>query len=507
MKTNKVKSQCVLVKSTNIFTSKAGYEVDFNSDKWKIKNDITINLQLAGNLLNKSLFNSYKVVLKYYSENNAGSTVRNYADAVSKYLKSQNTSHFSLTEMTNYRSNKENNNNLSNLRPVLLKWHSLQEPGVSDELAKQLSDWNIPRNPTGVAVLSNDPNKGPLTDVERESFIIKGADALEKGKISLSDFAISLIFVSLGARSEQISQLKVKDLNFEKNHVYPYSIAMPLAKKGTLFRGGFLKSKLVEDIYKVINLHVDDLRLKSKDKFNFKVDNKDFDNFPLFPSSVFWNVENTHDLREKIKGDFFHKCAVVIATSPGKIAKKIKLINRNGKPLVINSRRFRYTFATNLVKEGHDIVTVAKLLTHNGTHNVYCYFKNTVEFVQHIRKQTKGSFSDFAAAFMGKVVNDSNVAKNGDKCDMHVVEEYGHMGVCGRDYRCDSHAIVCYTCPNFQPLVEANHERLLEDLLEERSRIEVTTDDQLVIGAKDHAIKAVARVSQICNNMKNKEKK
>lgn len=501
MKQRKIKTTISVV-SGNSFTSYSGYKVNFDDDEWKIKVGITVNLAAVKELIKDELFYSYKVVLKYMVENHSANTIRSYHHAVLRYFKTQNSSDFSIVDITNYRANKKNNVYLVRLRAFLIRWHKLQEPGVSDDLIDQIKEWNLPRNETGAAVLSNDPNKCPLEDIERETFLIKSANAVENGDIAISDFAVSLIFSSLGVRSEQISQLKIKDVRVAEGRVHPYSINMPLSKKGKGFRGAFSESFLVEEIYRVIRLHVDDLVCQVRDRFDFSVKDTDIQRMPLFPSNKIWNSDSYKELLREIDGDQFHSTSYAIGKIPSNVAKKINALNRHGEPLVLNSRRLRYTFATNLVREGHDIVTTAKLLNHSGTHNVQIYFKNTVDFVKYIRERTKGQFSDFAAAFLGEVVDSSSVAKNGDRSDMQIVEENGHMGVCGRDHRCSSHPVVCYTCPNFQPLIDSDHKGLLNSLIEERSKVEKTTKDKSVIEAKDHIIKAVARVLQICQERK-----
>lgn len=488
----------VLATENNCFQSYAGYKVNFDDDRWRIKGDVSINLSTIKEQIRSDLFYSYKVVLKYFVENYSGDTVRNYNHSVSRYFRSQDDKSFSLTAITNYRSQEENNAYMANVRAFLIRWHKLKEPGVSDDLIARLQEWKVSMNETGTAVLSNDPNKGPLEDVERESFIIKGANALENGDINVSDFAISLIFISLGVRAGQISQLKIKDVRISEGRVYPYSINMPLSKKGKGFRKEFLESFLVEDIYRIIQLHIDSLTCKINGHFGFRVENSMLGEIPLFPCRKFWSIGTYGELCNDINSDKFHTASATIGKAPNRISKKTNLLNRCRDPLILNSRRLRYTFATNLVSEGHDIVAVAKLLGHSGTHNVRIYFKNTTDFVKHIRERTKGKMSDFAAAFSGEVVDSLAVAKNGNRGDMQVVEESGHMGVCGRDYRCESHPVVCYTCPNFQPLIEADHKSLLDNLVKERSRVECMTKDQSVIEAQDHVIKAVARVLQIC---------
>lgn len=486
--------------NSSTFKSKSNHFINFDSDKWKLKNNITINLELVKGHMDPGLFDSYKTVLRYLSENNAASTVRSYDSAVLRYLRVQKVSDFSLVNVTNYRSNKANDEWLSKLRPVLLRWHKLREKGVSDELIDTLKSWKVAQNKSGVAVLVNDPSKGPLTDTERESFINSSAHALENNVINISDFAIGLIFCSLGVRPEQVSQLKVRDVCTKGGHMNPHSIRIPLAKTGSGFRAGFMEFGIVEEIHKILSLHIENLEVKVCEEFNFKVDKDVFMEIPLFQSSLFWSIGSLNDLEESNATDSYHRVAETISTVPNKIAKKLSLINRNNESLILNSRRFRYTFATNLVREGYDIVKVAKLLTHNDISNVHCYYKNSLEFVAYIRKQLSGSFSEISAAFLGKVVDSHEDAKNGGNHDMQIAENNGHIGVCGTEGRCDSQPLACYSCGNFQPLKDANHKGLLEDLLDERQRIVNHTKDEMIIEAQDHTIKAVARVIQICQN-------
>ena len=103
-------------------------------------------------------------------------------------------------------------------------------------------------------------------------------------------------------------------------------------------------------------------------------------------------------------------------------------------------------------------------------------------------------------------MNSSEDAVNGDNPEKHLVfkgdkigDDIKDIGVCGESTICHlDPPFSCYLCPKFQPYIHADHEYVLESLLNSRNeRLEKYENARLGIQL-DEVIFAVAQVAEAC---------
>lgn len=180
--------------------------------------------------------------------------------------------------------------------------------------------------------------------------------------------------------------------------------------------------------------------------------------------------------------------------------RKLGVISpRTGAPLHITCRRFRYTLATRLVREGASQRQVAELLDHSDLQSVQCYFDLKSDIVESLDKATTMTLAPVAQAFLGHLVRSEADANRGSNPSSRIYAkragEVAPVGTCGSMSFCGLYApIACYTCVKFQPWVEAPHEEVLEALLAERTRRQDQGLDARMVGINDDTILAVADV-------------
>lgn len=197
------------------------------------------------------------------------------------------------------------------------------------------------------------------------SDIIKNLDGVIK-------LIVSLLY-GTGMRLGEVLSLRVKDIDFEMNHIIVRD------GKGEQDRITVLPQKLIpilkEHLRKVKNLHDKDLSVGlGKTKLPYALAKK----YPnanrelgwqyVFPASGF-----VYDKENKLK--FRYHVHESVIQKEVKRAIKITGINKLGSP-----HTFRHSFATHLLDSGQDIRTVQELLGHKSvkTTMIYTHVLKTV---------------------------------------------------------------------------------------------------------------------------------
>jgi hypothetical protein len=177
-----------------------------------------------------------------------------------------------------------------------------------------------------------------------------------------------------------------------------------------------------------------------------------------------------------------------------------------GEMLRISTRRLRYTLGTALAAEGISKKELARILDHTDTQHVLVYFELAGSIVEHLDKATAKGFAKYLNLFRGNIVNDDSEAVNGDRDDKQLSffdesnpTEQMEIGVCGTESVCHlDPPYSCYLCEKFQPYRHADHDHVLECLLQDRDvRIKKYENSRLGVQLDDVII-AVAQVADQC---------
>ena len=187
--------------------------------------------------------------------------------------------------------------------------------------------------------------------------------------------------------------------------------------------------------------------------------------------------------------------------------KRHNIISPLTKELMhVTTRRLRYTLATGLAAEGISKAALARILDHTDTQHVQVYFELAGKIVIQLDKAIAKGFSQYLSYFSGHIIDSSEEATNGDNPEKYLVfkgdkieDEIEDIGVCGESSICHlDPPFSCYLCPKFQPYRHADHEHVLESLLNSRNeRLEKYENARLGIQL-DEVIFAVAQVAKAC---------
>ncbi len=290
------------------------------------------------------------------------------------------------------------------LRPFLIKWFELGYPGIDESAVELLKHLDLKIKKSGQSVLQDDPTEGPLTKEEHTSLIKAMNHAYRKGELSLPHYAISLLISLTGRRPQQLVMLKYKDLlqkNLDNGEV-EYVISVPRVKQ----RGKELQYRELAIISEVASIV--QLQANQSVKHVEQALGKTLDDYSKREVPVFLNEDKLSDL--SITDSIFleynklHAKPTIANVALKSIVNNENVIsNRTGSILNITPRRLRYTIATMLAKDGHNVNTIAELLDHSSTSSAGIYIKNHADSVERIDSAVSEQLSFVADIFMNGI--------------------------------------------------------------------------------------------------------
>lgn len=469
---------------------------------------VDLDFRDLGNV-SPSLASGMKAALIWYAEEKSPSHLVNMFHRMRHFLisvsdnKDQPMSSITSVDLLNYRSSLNPGNSwyLAALKGFLKKWHSLGIPGVSKDAVILLRQLRLAGNKKGVAVLTMDPDQGPLTDIELQSIrsALNGRYAL--GQLHERHYLLAWLVILLGQRPVQYAALKVCDLSVEQNSEGQptYVLKVPRAKqRDQLERAEFKNHSINPDVGELLLKHAKEVRRR------FSKLLIDANQAPLFAQE---------EAGERAQGGFeFHATSNEISWRIKSIFSRLKAYSeRTGSRINCNATRFRRTVGTRAAEEGYGELVIAELLDHTDTQNARVYVQATPKILENIDRAVAFQMAPLAQAFAGKIVRDESAAVRGADPTSRIVDPKfcaapdKAVGTCGSHGFCGFLApIACYTCLSFQPWLDGPHLAVYEWLEKERERLK-TSADARIAATHDRTRLAVAQVILQCAEIRGKE--
>jgi integrase len=481
-----------------------GHEFDPLSLHWRWRGPllaINLNFEWIARSAPGVLLGS-QIVLSWIAENLSDYSLRNNHVNLVHFLKNcqsdrQPIAEIGLAHILNYRSsNASRNGRLSSLASLLRLWQDLEQPGLNPEVVRLLDGMTLKGNEKGKAVSTMDPISGPLSDLERESLLTSLHDAFAAKSISLRDYCLALIDITLAPRPVQLAALKIKDLIYDETEegLCNFRLMVPRAKQRlATARETFTERPLTRDFGMIVKRLADTVEASLSGILD------DPSEGPLFLSTGAGHSKNVPP-----PGFEFHFLAPSIGFALQSVLRKLDAYSeRTGETIKAGAARLRRTLGTNAAKEGHGPRVIAALLDHTDTQNVGVYVETSAEFIQHLDRAMAMQLAPLAQAFRGTLVQSEKHARLGDKIENRITgpdilgTDEG-LGTCGDNNFCALVApLACYTCRKYQPWLEGPHDLVLDWLLRERER-QMSFGDPVIARIRDRIILAVAAVVLAC---------
>lgn len=494
--------------SKNIVT-RNGITIEPWRTTWNYRDTlIKVNLDFARLPISNELRNSLQHAFVWYAENKSPFYLINIFQKLESFFtfliqcKPRRKIDVITDDMLmNYRSSLSADKDyfLGFLAGFFKRMHEQGLSGIDEKAVYFLKNSSFKKNIQGAAVLTMDPTRGPFSDIEFQAISSEIYSARNRGAISLADFLLIWLFLSLGQRPIQYAALKVCDFQVSEkpNGETIYSLRIPRAKqRGEATRTSFKDRIIHSEIGREFALHILNLKMQCK-KCGIP-----HDDFPLFPAK-----QRTPDAPD---GYEWHRTSNSVKTETRLIMASLKITSeRTGEPLNGHPRRFRYTVGTRAAIEGHGELVIAEMLDHSDTQTAGIYVKAVPELIEKFTAKLAFQLAPLANAFKGQIIDpeaESNLPEN-TYLRIYAPEHTGSMrptGSCGEHKLCGlMEPLACYTCRSFHPWLNGPHAAILKRLIEERERIQTSTsdDNMRIASINDLTILAVAEVVSQCEQI------
>lgn len=390
-----------------------------------------------------------------------------------------------LPEVLSYRGRLEPNTEwyLGVIRVLLTDLEQLGFGIASTETVEYMSTATIRGSIKGTSIRTRDETSGSFTDAELLEMQSVLNDAYAAGRIDLTAFAITWLFLAYGSRPIQVAALKERDLIISTgSEERTYALRVPRAKQqGEKVRGSF-KTRYCGKQVGVLLERVIHENGSRREEFDLSEHDS-----PMFISKSEGNLPGMHH----------HMTGWEIGRIVANTMERLT-------GLKANSRRFRITLAQRAVDDGKDKYTVAELLDHSDTQNVGVYFEASPAMVLRLDRHLAMELAPLAQAFAGVVVTTEQEARRGDDRTSRIFDRSlnnvrAALGTCGQMSFCGLAApFACYTCRHFQPWIDGPHEEFMSALITDRDRLEAEGYSPKIYTIRDRTILAVAEVIQLC---------
>lgn len=379
------------------------------------------------------------------------------------------------------------------------------EIGFCPVYALELDAISVPGNPKGEAVRMEDPDRGPLHRSLELPLLIKAMRSDKSTELPhLQEKAALALSIALGRNPANLTFLKEGDLvNLTPDADDPtWIIRMPRIKKRQLNPRDDLLDEYLDPEFAAYLSELIEANKAIATKV--EVENATY----TIDRPIFINQDgNKSAILSGLVDSSFNMTSEAISRMVQQFVSRHKIISPlTGEILRISARRLRYTLGTALAAEGISRKELARILDHSDTQHVQVYFELAGSIVEHLDKAAAKGFAKYVNLFSGKIVEDDSEAINGDRDDKHLAfidesnpTEATDIGVCGKDEICHlDPPFSCYLCEKFQPYRRADHEYVLECLLQDRNdRMQKYENARLGIQLDD-VIMAVAQVAEQC---------
>lgn len=397
-------------------------------------------------------------------------------------------------------------------RPI--QWYiwcaeNVPEKGFSEVYAQELEALELPGNPKGEAVRMEDPDSGPLHKSLELPLLIQALKSDNSNDMEhLQQKVVLALSIAFGRNPANLTFLRESDfMQLAPGHEDPcYIIRMPRIKKRFVNpRDDLLDEYLDPEFGRMI-----ESLLESNKLVPLKLGDRDFSKPEERPLLINKDGNSAAILSNDIN-NAFNMSSNGISRLLTAFVKRHNIVSPlTGELIRVTPRRLRYTLATGLAAEGISKRELARILDHTDTQHVNVYFEMAGNVVEHLDKATAKGFAKYLNFFKGKLIDSEEEAINGEREDKHLMfvdeenpADQSDIGVCGESSVCHlDPPYSCYLCPKFQPYRHADHEHVLECLLEGREeRLDKYENARLGIQL-DEVIAAVAQVAQLCKEVR-----
>jgi integrase len=347
-------------------------------------------------------------------------------------------------------------------------------PGLSKRVMEFLNEghkWEEKGNGLYYALVTNDPERGALTEQELHSIHSTLNKAYTNHHITLHTYALSWFFIATGLRPIQAVRMKKKDVQIDPGpEGKEVTLRVPLAKGKGKSKTEYWFRRAPSVLAEVLIEYLESPFYKDKGPDS-----------PLFEGT-------SSDLTNAIISNFRY-----LNTWSTRLESHIH----------VSPYRFRYTLATRAILHGASDIEVARLLTHRSTTCIRFYRASLPDLQFPIKSALGYELGLLAGTFMGRTITNLSEATRANDGNA-LIQDFARMagenlGACGTEADCYQEApIACLTCFLFEPFIDAPWEKLYDKIKGDQDRESELRMKQIT----DKALASIIEIMQIRDALK-----
>lgn len=385
------------------------------------------------------------------------------------------------------------------VRKFLEYWSDRHPGAVSNDalnfLAKAAPFKNKSNN-----VESDDPEKSWLSDDEYAD-VMKAIWNFYDETNAHQPTLIRLLSMQYARRPVQLRSLKFCDLKSgaEKmlSKIPDPEIHFPSAKEQDAdvdFRGGKFEIHPVADhLWNMLMIQKKHIKVLFFETMGIELSESELEQVPVFTTAL--RIKNACDsLKNKLGLDPVLNTGDSLFHLPSGLIGKVLSYESNGgstdvrkrkypahpplpisirteQPIVVNATRLRHTRVRQLARQGVKKSVVSYWLGHNDDNALKSYYHDPAEEARQLDLAMSKGLTPIAMAFHGRIIctdaESTHPTDPSKRVELAKGYELHYVGRCGKFSFCSTTSIPipCYMCKNFEPLMDAPHQEVLEALL------------------------------------------
>ncbi|WP_095124680.1 site-specific integrase [Pseudomonas sp. Irchel s3a12] len=501
--------------------NKRGYIAEFNDDRLIVVGHygMTITPILA---MDKQTVDGFKSMITTVGRTGklSANTMRSRIRCLVKVLRTNPTSKLTPSSYAKLIANEDNvtANNIGNL---LITWHALGIPGVSDEVIDTIHRFHRPYHKSNSRAIAGNIDTGWYSEQEYDDLVSTLWYDYGTGQVSLQNSVAALLNAQYGRRPKQLSYLK--NMDFESAGatfgVSGKRVSFPSVKdehSGEFRDGKFEVHPMGDDLWDICQLQIKSSIEAFESFFGKSLSKTERDQLPFFLT--------LHEpaLRRRKKyadtyaaGDeyyyslLWHKSSSSIIQILQRKEGSPVISERTGERLHEFAYRMRHTRARQLARLGVPRKILQYWLGHESPTSLDSYYDDPAERARTLNNDIGTLLAPLAQAFSGVIRDDESHAIRGDDPTSRIeLDGRKGVGTCGESGYCSASVpIPCYRCSKFQPWVYGPHEEVLIRLIdrqEEENNIHLPSKSRRMLAPLqlDKDIRAVKNVIALCEKRK-----
>ncbi|MBB6157403.1 integrase [Pseudomonas sp. JAI115] len=501
--------------------SKRGFIAEFNDERLVVVGHYGMNIAPMAAMSEQTVdgFKSMVTTVGRTGKLSANS-IRGQIRCLVKVLRITPTLTFTPDSYAKLIANEDNvtTNKIGNL---LITWHSLGIPGVSDEVIDTVHRLHRPYHKSNSRAVAGNIDTGWYSEQEYDDLVSTLWHDYGTGRVSLQNSVATLLNAQYGRRPKQLSYLK--NMDFESTGstfgVSGKRVSFPSVKdeqSGEFRDGKFEVHPMGDDLWDICQLQIKNSIEAFEHFFGKTLSETERGQLPFFLTLHEPALRRRKKLADKYAtGDeyyyslLWHKSSSSMCQILQRKDGSPVFSERTGKLLHEFAYRMRHTRARQLARLGVPRKVLQYWLGHESPISLDSYYDDPAERARTLNNDVGTLLAPLAQAFSGVIRDDESHAIRGDDPTSRIeLDGRKGVGTCGESGFCSASVpIPCYRCSKFQPWVYGPHEEVLIRLIdrqEEENNIHLPSKSRRMLAPLqlDKDIRAVKTVIALCEKRK-----